>query len=447
MGSIRVLQLGKAYKQYQKRWLRLVEWLVPFGGARHELKWVLKGIDFEIAAGEAVGLIGVNGAGKSTLLKLITGTSSPTTGQVATSGRVAALLELGMGFHPDFSGRQNVVIAGQLQGLSVEEIAALMPQIEAFAEIGAYIDQPVRVYSSGMQMRLAFSVATCVRPDILIVDEALAVGDVFFQQKCFDRIAEFTRAGTTLLFVSHSAVTILNTCTRCLLLRRGELAFDGAPKEAFDLYQTEMLEGSIGTTSTGTMPGAAPAPAMEYSDALDAVVDLDTSVTIGGGPGSVVTPLAQCLAVRFTSLEGVPIAVAVSDQLVRLNVVFRLLKACNDPHVGFKIRNRFGAVLFETNSYCMHRNLGAVAGNATLSVEFAFVLNLIPGEYTVTVGLASGGYGEGSFEEIWSHLHDVTAIAVVPNPDAITWAGQVNLAPKLRFNVSKGAQVVPPDGL
>jgi lipopolysaccharide transport system ATP-binding protein len=349
-----------------------------------------------------------------------------------------------MGFHPDFSGRQNVVIAGQLQGLSVEEIASLMPQIEGFAEIGAYIDQPVRVYSSGMQMRLAFSVATCVRPDILIVDEALAVGDVFFQQKCFDRIAEFTRAGTTLLFVSHSAVTILNTCTRCLLLRHGELAFDGSPKEAIDLYQSDLLQGTKGPTTPGLMASTSPRlPNGDSATELDTVVDLATTDCIGGGTGSVVTPLAQCLAVRFTSMQGVPLHVAVSDQRVRLNVVFRFLQDCDDPHVGFKIRNRFGAVLFETNSYCMKRQLGAVAANATLAVEFAFVLNLFAGEYTVTVGLASGGYGEGSFEEILSHLHDVTAIAVVPNPDAITWAGQVNLDPSLRFKVSMSTQTLP----
>jgi len=432
MGSITVTTLGKAYKQYHQRWARLAEWVTPFGPTRHTLKWVLQDINFAIAPGEAVGLIGVNGAGKSTLLKLITGTTTPTTGQIGVTGRVAALLELGMGFHPDFTGRQNVVIAGQLQGLSVEEIARLMPQIEAFAEIGAYVDEPVRMYSSGMQMRLAFSVATCVRPDILIVDEALAVGDVFFQQKCFERIAEFTRAGTTLLFVSHSAVTILNTCSRCLLLRNGALAFDGAPKEAIDLYQADLLRTTDGTSGVAsvTAPPTAQAP-----DALDVVVDPASTESLGGGPGSVVTPLAQCLAVRFTNAGGEATQVVESDQWVKLNVVFRLLQPCADPHVGFKIRNRFGAVLFETNSYCMKLHLGAAQANATLAVEFAFAMHLFAGEYTVTVGLASGGHGEGSFETILSHLHDVLAFVVVPNPQAITWAGQVNLDPKLRFKV------------
>ena len=179
MGAIVVTSLGKAYKQYPTRWSRLAEWVIP-GRPRHKLKWVLRDVSFSVQPGEAVGLIGINGAGKSTLLKLITGTTQPTTGTVFMEGRVAALLELGMGFHPDFTGRQNVYMAGQLLGMTVEEIAALMPEIEAFAEIGDYMDQPVRVYSSGMQMRVAFSVATARRPDILIVDEALSVGDAYF---------------------------------------------------------------------------------------------------------------------------------------------------------------------------------------------------------------------------------------------------------------------------
>ena len=190
MGSITVTDLGKAYKQYPTRWARLAEWVLPGSKLRHHLKWVMQGVNFTVRPGEAVGIIGINGAGKSTLLKMITGTTQPTTGSVVMSGRVAALLELGMGFHPDFTGRQNVFMAGQLLGYSVEDLARLMPDIEAFAEIGDYIDQPVRMYSSGMQMRLAFSVATAVRPDILIVDEALYVGDVFFQAKCYRRMEE-----------------------------------------------------------------------------------------------------------------------------------------------------------------------------------------------------------------------------------------------------------------
>jgi lipopolysaccharide transport system ATP-binding protein len=262
MGTIRVHNLGKAFKQYDKRWSRLAEWILPFIGTQHRLKWVLEDISFQLAPGEAVGIIGINGAGKSTLLKLITGTSQPSTGSVAMTGRVAALLELGMGFHPDFTGRQNAFMAGQLIGLSVEEIEQAMPAIEAFADIGDYIDQPVRVYSSGMQMRLAFSVATVKRPDILIIDEALSVGDVYFQHKSFERVREFRKLGTTLLIVSHDRAAIQSICDRAILLDGGRLTKQGSPEEVMDYYnaliaerenstveQVKTAEGRVQTTS------------------------------------------------------------------------------------------------------------------------------------------------------------------------------------------------------
>ena len=177
MGQIKVNNIGKAYKQYLTRWSRLLEWVVPLSKTRHDLKWILQDINFSVGAGEAVGIVGVNGAGKSTLLKIITGTIRQSTGEVSISGRVSALLELGMGFHPDFTGRQNVTMAAQLMGMKPDEIASAMPHVAEFAEIGDYIEEPIRIYSSGMQVRLAFSVATVLRPDVLIVDEALSVGD------------------------------------------------------------------------------------------------------------------------------------------------------------------------------------------------------------------------------------------------------------------------------
>lgn len=281
MGSIQVTQLGKAYKQYPTRWSRLLEWVTPFLGQRHRLKWVLRDIDFHIAAGEAVALIGVNGAGKSTLLKLITGTAQPSTGGVATQGRVAALLELGMGFHPDFTGRQNALMAGQLIGLSVEEVSTLMPEIEAFADIGDYIDQPVRVYSSGMQVRLAFAVATAVRPDILIIDEALAVGDVFFQQKCFDRIRGYCQAGTTLLFVSHAMGAVYSLCNRAILISAGRVALDSTPREVIDLYNAHVLRQRDGLPPPAPTPPAAAAPAVAADQAAPAVADAAPAATVG----------------------------------------------------------------------------------------------------------------------------------------------------------------------
>ena len=424
MGSIRVSNLGKAYKQYNNRWSRLAEWMVPGGAARHRLKWVLKDINFSIEPGEAVGIIGVNGAGKSTLLKLITGTVQPTSGNVAVAGRVAALLELGMGFHPDFTGRQNAILSGQLLGLSADEVNALLPSIEAFAEIGDYIDQPVRVYSSGMQMRLAFSVATCVRPDILIVDEALAVGDVFFQQKCFERIQGFTNDGTTLLFVSHSTGTVMSICDRCIFLRDGAVVCDGLPKQAIDLYQADFLVGQDHaptqiTVNTAGGGATAPLPS-DLASARHAIT---------GSAGSLSTDKASCLAVEFIDAAGQRMNTVIADQETTLQVVFAFHAAVQDPHVGFKIRNRFGAVLFESNTYCMKQRPGAIGADRTLTVRFTFLMSIWPDEYTITVGLADGGYGEASFKENLSYLNEVSAFTVLPNTESIVWSGVVNLNP------------------
>ncbi|HEN3664232.1 TPA: ABC transporter ATP-binding protein, partial [Yersinia enterocolitica] len=236
MSSIIVKDICKSYKKYNSRYDRLIEWFSPFKCQRHTVTDILKDISFTVDSGEAVGIIGINGAGKSTLLKIITGTIAPTRGTVNINGRVAALLELGMGFHPDFTGRENVFMSGQLLGMSVEQIKSLMIHIEDFAEIGQYIDHPVRTYSSGMQVRLAFSVATAIRPDLLIVDEAMSVGDIYFQQKCIARIEEFKKAGTSILFVTHDFSTLHTVCDRAVLLSNGRCQYIGKTIEAVERY-------------------------------------------------------------------------------------------------------------------------------------------------------------------------------------------------------------------
>jgi len=362
MGTIRVTQLGKAYKQYPTRWSRLAEWVLPFRGVRHQLKWVLQDINFHVAPGEAVGIIGINGAGKSTLLKLITGTAQSTTGGVEITGRVTALLELGMGFHPDFTGRQNAFMAGQLIGLSGEEIGALMPQIEAFAEIGDYIDQPVRVYSSGMQMRLAFSLATAKRPDVLIVDEALSVGDAYFQHKSFERIRQFGQEGTTLLLVSHDRTAIQSICDRAILLDSGRLAREGSPEEVMDFYnaliaarenstvtQTTLDNGRVQTTSgTGEATVVAISLHNERGDAVE-VVEVGATVTL-------------CVKVQ---------AHAPLPRLV----------------LGYMIKDRLGQAMYGTNTHHMELPLHDVQAGDVAEFRFTFPANLGPGSYSVTTAL------------------------------------------------------------
>jgi lipopolysaccharide transport system ATP-binding protein len=434
MGSINVAQLGKAYKQYPTRWSRLLEWVTPFLGQRHRLKWVLRDINFHIAAGESVALIGVNGAGKSTLLKLITGTAQPTTGTVSSAGRVAALLELGMGFHPDFTGRQNALMAGQLIGLSVEEVTALMPQIEAFAEIGDYIDQPVRVYSSGMQVRLAFSVATAVRPDILIIDEALAVGDVFFQQKCFDRIRGYCQAGTTLLFVSHAMNAVYSLCNRAILISNGGIALDGTPRAVIDLYNAHVLALRDGHLAAGAAVGApAPAPAA----AAEAAPETETATAAAAAvPAAAPAPAAGSFEHGGARIDAVGLyvddqqaATVISDRVATVRVDSRFAQAYADPHIGFQIRNARGEAVFMTNTYCMRQTIGPVRAGESVRAEFSFKASLAPGDYTITAGVAEGGAGDGDFRQTLTRQQDAGAFTVLRNLDAIVWSGVCNLDP------------------
>jgi lipopolysaccharide transport system ATP-binding protein len=364
MGSIHVAQLGKAYKQYPTRWSRLAEWLLPAAGPRHKLKWVLQDISFQVAPGEAVGLIGINGAGKSTLLKLITGTTQPTTGGVHMQGRVAALLELGMGFHPDFSGRQNVVMAGQLLGLSVEEIAELMPQIEAFADIGDYIDQPVRVYSSGMQMRLAFSVATARRPDILIVDEALSVGDAYFQHKSFDRIRQFRKEGTTLLLVSHDKQAIQSVCDRAILLDGGRLAKEGKPEEIMDYYNAMIAERENET--------------VRLNETSEGKVQ-----TISGTGEATVRDIA------LFDEHGEKVEVVDVGSTVTLAITVEAKAAIPRMVLGYMIKDRLGQPMYGTNTHLKELPLDDVQAGQQAVYRFSFPMNLGPGTYSVATAIVS----------------------------------------------------------
>lgn len=364
MGAIVVSKLGKAYRQYPTRWSRLAEWVLPGARPRHKLKWVLQDIGFSVAPGEAVGLIGINGAGKSTLLKLITGTTQPTTGSVYMEGRVAALLELGMGFHPDFTGRQNVYMAGQLLGMTVEEISALMPQIEAFAEIGDYMDQPVRVYSSGMQMRVAFSVATARRPDILIVDEALSVGDAYFQHKSFERIRQFRRQGTTLLLVSHDKQAIQSVCDRALLLDGGRLAREGAPEEIMDYYNAMIAERENATVRLNQLDGG-------------------KLQTVSGTGEATVADIA------LLDEHGARVEVVDVGAPVTLQVTVRAHAPIPRMVLGYVIKDRLGQPMYGTNTHLKELPLDDVAAGEDVVYRFAFPMNLGPGSYSVATAIVS----------------------------------------------------------
>ena len=341
---------------------RLLEWLGL--GVQHELKWILRDINFEIQRGEAVGLIGVNGAGKSTLLKLIAGTARPTTGQITVNGRITALLELGMGFHADFTGRENVLMSARIAGIPASELEAVMAAVEEFAEIGDYIDQPVRTYSSGMQVRLAFSVATAVRPDILIVDEALSVGDTYFQHKSFDLIRRFLAEGTTLLFVSHSAASVKSICTRAILLDQGSIVCDDAPDKVLDYYNALIARShaeyeirQLATKGGGQVTRSGSGEAR--IDKLELIVGQEpVNAMLSGQPA----------VIRVTGTSRVPL-----DQIT----------------VGILLRDRLGNDVFGTNT--MHHGSSAPRREGErFCAEFRFAsLPLGSGSYSITAALHS----------------------------------------------------------
>lgn len=361
MSYLRAHNISKAYKRYPGKWVRLAEWLS--GRELHEKYWVLRDINFEVSSGEAVGIIGVNGAGKSTLLKIITGTTLPTTGNIEVGGNIAALLELGMGFHPGFTGRQNAYMNGQIRGLSTEQISGLMPEIENFAEIGDYLDQPLRTYSSGMQVRLAFSVATAIRPDILIVDEALSVGDSYFQHKSFNRIRKFRDEGTTLLFVSHSPAAIKTLCNRAVLIDGGIVQRDGPPDAVLDYYNAVIAKQS--------------------ADYEIKQIELRTGKKItrsGNGKATVKAIDLLC--------DGKSVRVIRSGD----SAIFSILVAVQDDidglTVGLLIRDRLGNDVFGTNTFYHQSSMADVVAGAQIQARFSFEqLYLGVGSYSIAVAL------------------------------------------------------------
>jgi lipopolysaccharide transport system ATP-binding protein len=414
-------RIGKYFRIYPSQRARLAEWLTRGRRVHHHGLWALRDVSFSVAEGEAVGIIGHNGAGKSTLLRLLTGTTRPTTGQLTVRGRVSALLELGIGFHPDFTGRENVMTAGRFLGHDEATLRAHFDGIVDFAELADYIDQPLRTYSTGMQMRLAFSLATAVRPEVLIVDEALAVGDIFFQQKCFERIAAFREAGTSLLLVSHDLGAIHNLCRRALLFEHGRLIFDGAPRDAVERYYASVLRATHGALDAPS--GTATA---ERDGAIDPVAEAFAS-----REGDITTVDCTLLHVRLHDEHGTPAHAIVSNTPTSLAVTLRFAQDTRDPHVGFKIHDRTGQVVFETNTYCMRRTIGPVAAGELLRVAFDFACRLAPGTYTLTIGVADGGRNLGEFDRQLVYMSHVQAFSVVRNAQDIVWSGVVNLVPNV----------------
>lgn len=358
-----VKNLGKAYRDYGTEWKRFASWFGVSVQAKAD-HWAVRDISFSVARGEAIGIVGQNGAGKSTLLKLITGTLRATTGSLHVNGRIAAILELGMGFNPDLSGRENVYHVSGLMGFSRKAIDGAIDDIEAFAEIGAYFDEPIRTYSTGMQMRVAFSIATAFRPDALIVDEALSVGDAYFQHKCFKRIREFREQGTSLLIVSHDSSAVQSLCDRALLLDGGTLLKDGDPTEIMDLYNALIAERE---NRTVRINAHASGKAQTVSGTGEAAVQ-DIVLLNEAGERVEFVDVGQAVTMR--------IRVAVNQDIDRLVL-------------GYMIKDKLGQSVFGTNTHFTDQALENVRAGELVEFRIAFSMNLGPGSYSVSTALVS----------------------------------------------------------
>jgi len=406
--AISVDAVGKCYRIYARPQDRLLEAVRArigrlSGRARAPLFrefWALREVSLEIPRGQTVGIIGRNGAGKSTLLQIICGTLGPTSGRVATRGRVAALLELGTGFNPEFTGRENVHLNASILGLSAEEIRDRFDDILAFAEIGDFIDQPVKTYSSGMYVRLAFAVIAHVDADILVIDEALAVGDVFFAQKCMRFLRDFQQRGTV-LFVSHSAGSVVGLCERAIWLDAGRVLLDGPAKEVSEAYHASLYghrpEVAVAAVAVAPPVAAPPVAAVgEDPDAFDPALDraqmrvfrFDPDKAGFGDGGS------RIESVRFETPAGRTLHQVEGGEIVRLIVEARANRDIPSPIVGFFVKDLLGQQLFGTNTWGDPPPQPMPVGEGGLiRADFEFRMPYLPrGRYTVDVAVADGTY-------------------------------------------------------
>jgi lipopolysaccharide transport system ATP-binding protein len=424
--AIRAIGLSKCYHIYDRPNDRLKQ--AVFARARkllglrprhyHRDFWALKDVSFELAAGETLGIIGKNGSGKSTLLQIVCDTLSPSTGELQTRGRVAALLELGSGFNPEFTGRENVYLNAALLGLSRARIDDRFERIAAFAEIGEFIEQPVKTYSSGMMLRLAFAVVAHVDADILVIDEALAVGDAFFRQKCMRFLRSFMERGT-ILFVSHDTDAVLNLCSRAIWLRQGALAASGDPKDIVEMYLAELYEARQGPSPArpaarrlrATRDATPPRDMrLEFINRSNLRNDIELfrfspdEASFGRG-GATVTD------VGLSDRDGHPLSWVVGGEPIRLEIRCIAHQHLFGPIIGFEIKDRLGQAIFADNTFLSYRDRPLIVETGeAIEARFDFVMPLLrAGDYTVSAAIAEGTQAE-HVQHHW--IHDAFAFRV-----------------------------------
>jgi lipopolysaccharide transport system ATP-binding protein len=401
--AIRVSGVGKMYRIYDRPQDRLKQMLFwRFGRSYGREFWALRDVSFEVRKGETVGIIGRNGSGKSTLLQIIAGTLAPSEGEVRVNGRVAALLELGSGFNPEFTGRENVFLNGAILGISHEEMEQRFDDIAAFADIGEFIDQPVKLYSSGMYARLAFSVAISVDPDILIVDEILSVGDTLFQQKCVSRLRDMRARGLTLLFVSHSIDAIKSVCSRGMLLSEGCCIYQGTAEQATDIYLKHVRD-LMNQENQSYVSHLISHPVVEHRP-------LRGQQRYGTGH-------AIIERVHLTDERGQERVGFVFGERIVLSVSYRSLIDIDGLSVSFLIRDATGIDLMGTTTFDERVELPALAAGQIGEMRFSFTNYLRSGSYGISVAINRVTQRDLSDNVLLDQIDAVTGFEVIGRPD------------------------------
>ena len=405
---IQVRDLTKMYKLYDKPSDRFREALGLSRKKRYKEHYALKGLSFDVEEGECIGIIGVNGSGKSTILKIITGVLQPTSGSIRVDGRISALLELGAGFNMEYTGLENIFLNGTMIGFSEEEIRSRLDDILKFADIGDFINQPVKTYSSGMFVRLAFAVAINIDPEILIVDEALSVGDVFFQAKCFHKFEEFKKQGKTILIVSHDLSSIAKYCDRVLLLHHGELLDQGSPKKMVDTYKQLLVKQE---------------PVVQGDGAEGSVAGVDPSSGnweegFGWNPDTLEYGEKQARILGFTVLDenGRSTNLIEKGTDFEIKIKVRFQEDIEEPIVAYTFKNIRGTEITGTNTAFEKVPINCAKAGRECIVTFRQNMNLQGGEYLLSFGCT--GFRDGEFV-VFHRLYDACNVTVVSRKNTV----------------------------
>lgn len=419
MNAIEVNNLTKIYRLYNSPKDRLREMISLTGMKYHHEFYALNDVSFTIEKGQTVGIMGKNGSGKSTLLKIICGVLQSSSGSVKVNGRISSLLELGAGFNPEFTGRENVYMNGALMGFTRTEMDRRFSEIESFADIGEFIDQPVRQYSSGMYVRLAFAAAINVDPDVLIIDEALAVGDARYQLKCFLKLREFQEKGKNIIFVSHDLNTIKSYCSNAILLDKGALIFKGIPNDAINLYTKISFSEDNGLLDTED--------AAKKDCAKSSLVLSDKEYRYGTGEGEIVS-------LRLLTSNGLQSTVFTSGEKITV-ILFAITKRniMGEPIFGLTIKDSKGQDIYMTNTHYKGMALPPLSKGSEIEISFTLELNLMPSTYFISVGFVE--MMNGNIVPL-DRRYDIVEIRILPQVGDLS-CGIANLQSEITFKISK----------